>query len=246
MKKVIKSILANFGLEVRKINPNKVYVSKDKLFTMKSALLRCTERGIKINTVIDVGASDGRWSKLCMNAYPLANYLLIEAQEGHVDKLEDVCKYNNNVSYINAAAGLEDGTVYFNDEDLFGGQASAEAQNGNYKEVPAIAIDNEVKRRSLNPPYLLKLDTHGFEIPILEGAKSVIKSAELVVVETYNYQITNDSLRYFEMCDYMKKLGFYPIEMVDFMLREYDNSFWQMDTFFIKGTDKSFDYKSYK
>jgi FkbM family methyltransferase len=246
MKKTIKKILANFGLELKKINPNKIYISKNKTFTMRSALIRCAERGIDINTVIDVGASDGRWSQLCLKTYPNANYLLVEAQKGHVNNLNEFCNTHKNVAYVLAAAGPKDGTVYFNDEALFGGQASTDQLKGKQIEVKAISIDNEVKRRDLKPPYLLKLDTHGFEVPIIEGAKDVIIGAELVIIETYNYQLTNDSLKFYEMCDYMKRLGFYPIEIVDLMLREYDNTFWQMDTFFVKSADKSFSYTSYK
>ena len=40
-------------------------------------------------------------------------------------------------------------------------------------------LDKEIQKRKLRPPYLLKLDTHGFEIPILEGAKEIISKAEL-------------------------------------------------------------------
>lgn len=44
----------------------------------------------------------------------------------------------------------------------------------------------------------------------------------------------------------MEKLGFSSIKMVDFMLRKHDNSFWQMDTFFIPSTHKSFLTNSYQ
>ena len=37
---------------------------------------------MNVATVIDVGASDGRWSGEIMQHFPSASYLLIEAQEG--------------------------------------------------------------------------------------------------------------------------------------------------------------------
>ena len=113
-------------------------------------------------------------------------------------------------------------------------------------EVPVISIDNEIKRRGLNPPYLIKLDTHGFEVPILKGALETITNAELIIIETYNYQLTEESLLYFQMSEYMASLGFSSIEVVDFMLRKHDSSFWQMDTFFIPSTGKEFSYNSYE
>ena len=111
--------------------------------------------------------------------------------------------------------------------------------------MPVISLDTVIEKRQLKPPYLLKLDTHGFEVPILEGAKDVLKHSELVIIETYNYKLTDDSLKYYEMCKYMEDLGFSTIEMVDFMQRTYDNSFWQMDTFFIPSNHKAFTYNSY-
>lgn len=241
---MIRKMLSIFGLEIKKINRN--ITSKKQFFTMQSALERCFERGLNVKSVIDVGASDGRWSEMCLAILPKANYLLVEAQEGHVENLAKFCEKHSTTSFVHAAAGPSDGKVYFDEGDLFGGLASTEALKNNCIEVDAIALDNEINRRKLEPPYLLKLDTHGFELPILEGAKQLLKLSELVIIETYNYKLTNDSLKYYEMCHYMEKLGFSPIEMVDFELRTYDNSFWQMDTFFIKSSNTSFNYNSYK
>jgi hypothetical protein len=57
-------------------------------YTDDAALLRLKTRGVEINTVIDVGASDERWSDRCMAHYPDAKYLLIEAQRLHKESLE--------------------------------------------------------------------------------------------------------------------------------------------------------------
>lgn len=149
------------------------------------------------------------------------------------------------MDYILKAAGRNNGFIYFDNSDLMGGEASETPFKKNCITVPVTSIDEEVKKLNLKPPYLIKLDTHGFEIPIIEGALNTIKDAELVIIETYNYKLTNNSLKYFEMCDYMEKLGFSSIEMVDFLLRTNDNSFWQMDTFFIRSDRKEFTYNSF-
>jgi hypothetical protein len=80
----------------------------------------------------------------------------------------------------------------------------------------------------------------------LEGAQDALKQAELVIIETYNFQLNNDSLKYYQMCKYMEDLGFSSIEMVDSMLRLFDKSFWQMDTFFIPSNSKEFNYRGYQ
>src|ERR1051326_9091564 len=51
--------------------------------TLDGALDRLRSRKIDVATVIDVGASDGRWSAELLRVYPRAQYLLIEANGVH-------------------------------------------------------------------------------------------------------------------------------------------------------------------
>lgn len=237
---MINSIL-NFKREISEFIRSQI---NGENVTMRGGLKRCSQRGINPRTIIDIGASNGQWSKLCMETFPEADYLLVDAQDAHTDDLKKFVNKNKNAQFIVAAAGKKDGKIYFDNHAKLGGLAS-DTPFKNGVEVPVISLDNEVKRKQLKGPYLLKLDTHGFEVPILDGAKEIMKSAELIIMETYNFQITNDSLKYYQMCAYMEELNFSPIEMVDLMLRKNDKSFWQMDTFFIPSDSKEFKHNSY-
>jgi len=240
IKKTIKKIFNILGFEIVQN-----YKRQDN-FIMSKALERCYKRGIKINTVIDVGASNGMWTEQCMNIYPDANYLLFEAQEIHKKALDKFVNKHKNIDYILAVAGNKKGKIFFDNKLAFGGQAYEKKISENLVELPVSTIDIETKKRKLQAPFLIKLDTHGFEIPILEGATETLDKAELLIIETYNYKLTDNSLRYWEMNVYLEKLGFLPIEIVDFRLRKKDNSFWQMDTFYIKSTRKEFKYNQFK
>lgn len=130
-----------------------------------------------------------------MKYIPNANYFLVEAQREHEEGLIKFKKDNKKGDYIIAVAGNKEGSIFFDKSDFFSGIASNEKINENYTEIPMISLDSEIKKRNLVAPYLLKLDTHGFELPILEGAKDIIKNAELIIIETYNYKLTKDSLK---------------------------------------------------
>lgn len=214
--------------------------------SMQSAIARCKSRGVEVATVIDVGASDGRWSKDCKTIYTSANYLLVEAQQGHKAALEAYSNAEEGVDYILAAAGKKAGKIYFDASDLFGGLASEKPFEANNIEVPVVRLDDVIRDRNLSGPFLLKLDTHGYEIPILEGASELLEKASLVIIETYNFQLTRDSLRYWEMCAHMETLGFLPVENVDLKLRAKDQAFWQMDTFFVRKDSELFSYPHFK
>ena len=79
LNKIVKYTFKQFGFRISRIQEE---------LTMEGALKRCTNRGLKVNSVIDVGASDGRWSKSCMDFLPDSNYLLVEAQDAHRNSLE--------------------------------------------------------------------------------------------------------------------------------------------------------------
>ncbi len=221
-------------------------LTRGSYFTQDAALKRCKQRGLEIATVIDVGASNGQWTDLCMQYYPDAKYLLVEAQIDHEKSLIEFKNKHSNVEYIICAAGNEDGEIFFNNEKLLGGIASEKSFNENSIRVPMFTIDTLIKKFNIQPPYLIKLDTHGFEVPIIEGSINALEKTNLFIAEVYNYRLSEKALKYYEMCAYMERLGFSTIEIVDFLSRKYDNSLWQMDMFFIPSKRKEFTYNEYE
>lgn len=101
-------------------------------------------------------------------------------------------------------------------------------------------VDAEVARLSLAGPFLLKLDTHGFEIPIFEGAASTLDQTSLLIVEAYNFELRPGALRFHELCTYLGGRGFRPLDVVDVMRRPGDDVLWQFDLFFARNDSREF------
>lgn len=234
--KIINGFLRKFGYELLPANKN---------ISMASVLSRRAECGLKINSVIDIGASNGSWSKMARQYFPNAFYMLIEANDVHTQDLLNFKSQYPNVDYIVAAAGDSIGEIYFDANDPFGGQASHSLHSQNYITVPMTTVDEQVKQKFLHPPFLLKLDTHGFEAPILKGAQDTLKKTDLIIIETYNFKLTPDSLKFWEMCSHMEEYGFRPIDLCDPLHRPKDHAFWQMDIFFVPGTNREFRSNTY-
>lgn len=222
-------------------------VGEDKnITTLEGALQRCTYHTPEINTVIDVGASDGRWSKICLRYYSQAKYLLIEAQNPHLPALENFTKdKKSQIDYIISAAGDADTSINFDASDLLGGIASHSAFDKNNIVVPMVKVDTLVADRHLRPPYLIKLDTHGFELPILDGAKETLKNTALIVIETYNFNFTNENLRFHQMTLKLEELGFRCVDLSDPLHRPFDKSLYQFDLYFIPATHPLFSDNQY-
>lgn len=255
MKKLINGLLKTVGLRLSRIpvstTPPVVTTTKANdprlsQQTMTAALYRMRERGLKPSTVIDVGASNGCWSEKCMTYFPESYYFLVEAQAPHQPDLDKFKAMHKNVDFTIAAAGDKKGDIYFDASDMFGGLASDKPFEKNNIVVPVNSIDNWVADHNLKPPYVIKLDTHGYEVPIINGAVETLKKTELIIVEVYNYRLQDNALRFYEFCDYMERQGFRPVEAVDLMQRKKDNSFWQMDLFFVPKTYVNIDYPHYE
>jgi FkbM family methyltransferase len=240
MKALIKRALRSLGIHVARVG------SPGDRCTMEGAFRALAARKHAFRTVIDIGASDGRWSDELMRFFPQCQYLLVEAQAFHEPALREYCARHPNTQYVLAAAGKTAGKVFFEvGEDPFGGQASA-APAADRVEVPVVTIDAEVAARRLPGPYLLKFDTHGFELPILEGAAETLRNTDVIVMECYNFRISPECLTFPEMCAWLGERGFRCIDLADPLHRPHDDAFWQMDLVFARDTRPEFAYQRYR
>ena len=119
--------------------------------------------------------------------------------------------------------------------DLDGsGISSGSVSDGKNRKVAVRRIDNEIKTLDLVGPFIVKFDTHGYEVPILEGCAGILSDVELFIIECYGFRIAERSLLFWEMCQEMDRLGFALFDLVDVMRRPKDGAFWQCDAFFIR------------
>ncbi len=236
-RRLVKRLLATSGYTLTKIDPARP--------TMARAMQAIRARQHPIHTVIDIGASDGQWSRALMPYYPQAQYLLIEAQPVHEKALQAFCLEHANARYVLAAAGSEAGELYFDASHPLGGQAAYTPFPAHNIVVPVTAVDLEVQKHRLPGPFLLKLDTHGFEMPILRGAQATLAQTEVIVIECYNFAIAPECLLFYEMAAHLTDLGFRCADVVDVMYRPHDNLLWQMDMVFIRAERPEFAHLNY-
>jgi FkbM family methyltransferase len=237
IKKLLRRHLRKHRLEA---------VPADSLPTLANALRRLQARNIPITTIIDVGASNGCWSEKIIAIYPRADVLCIEAQAAHQPALERFQALHPRARVVISAAGNKPGEIYFDGGDLFGGQASSTPFAKNNVVVPVTTIDAEVARNQLRGPFLVKLDTHGYEVPILEGAERTLAQTDLLMIEVYNFKIGDQALLFFELCAWLGKKGFGCLDLYDLMHRPSDNAFWQMDILFARADRPEFQSSSYR
>ena len=200
-------------------------------------------------SIIDVGASNGQWSLVARHFWPQARVHLVEALAHWQQALIEVCGQQTGFSHVLAAAGSEDaGELSFGNvsdtDDPYAGAVGVAGQAGSWQ-VPQVTLAGEAKRAGLKPPYLIKLDTGGFELPILAGAAPLLPDTSLAVIEVYNFHTNPHGVLFHEICQLMSEKGFRTVDLSDPLWRSHDNSLWQFDLFFVRADRPEFKFSGY-
>lgn len=241
MKKILKfiaeEVIGITGLVlVRKSDPrNRAVMPRSLEFLSKTT---------NISTIIDIGASDGRWSLEAKKYFNRSKFHLIEGNKSHEEALMKNLTKLNDASYTLKVAGSKLGDIYFDDKDLFGGIASNQP-NANYSKMEATTIDHEVSSKQLIGPFLIKFDTHGFEKQILIGAKETLKNTNAILMECYNFKISENALLFWEMCAFLEENGFRTADIVNQLHRPSDDFLWQIDILFLRSDRPAFNRNTY-
>lgn len=222
LQRTINRVLAPAGLHLAR---------RDRAFDMDGVLERARLRGLQPKTVIDIGASDGIWSLRTHRHFPKAKFLLFEPLLERRPALEAL-RERHGFDYVPAVAGAQVGKVSFSIDPSLDGSGVAGPGATATRDVPVETIDAAVSARALDGPYILKLDTHGYEVPVLSGASAVLDKTQLLIVEAYNFTLTPGCLRFHELCAWLEVRGFRCCDLADLMRRPRDGVFWQMDLAF--------------
>jgi len=240
IKDLIRSALRKSGWELRRFG----VVPRT---TMTASLQWLASRNLNIQTILDVGASDGRWSQHCMQFFPAAKYVIFEPQPVHSQALDAFANTSGGkVQVVKKAVGAAEGHTFFDISVPMGGALLKDGNGASALKVEMTTVDTATAELHTAGPYLLKLDTHGFERSILGGSQSTLANSAALIIEAYNYNVTDEAFLFWELCAYLAERGFRPIDLVDVGHRVRDQSLWQMDLVFIRSTWEGFKYIHYQ
>ena len=161
-------------------------------------LLHLRWLGFKPGCIYDVGSSNTVWSVMAGLVYPSANLELFEplaeiSDAYLVGKLAHPVIRTflecGNYRIHAVALGNKNGRCSFNRFENDAGSTSLEldrnAPTARVFDLPVHRMDDFVSAKGLSAPDLIKLDTQGSEMEILEGAPRSLACASVVFVECW-------------------------------------------------------------
>jgi FkbM family methyltransferase len=198
-----------------------------------AVLAQATAESAEVATVIDVGAAFGDWSVACSRCFPDARYVLVEPLEEYAPFLRRSTARLRDATEVRAAAAERSGTLKLNvHADLVGTsrfEEAGEELETMAREVRAVALDELAAELGLRPRYVLKVDVQGAELRVLEGARSIVADAALVVLEVSFFPIFVGGSTFEEVVAWVREAGLVVYDVTNLLYRPLDGALAQAD-----------------
>ena len=213
MKKIINSITSVFGYKFKKTR----WLYEKNLNLIKSL------NSNNINSIIDVGANNGQFAeeifKNGFNGYVLSFEPLKIEHSNLLDKKIKMKKYNWEIAErcglgasekkleINIS-GMRQSSSILNISEIHTSLYPKSA-NIDKEKISIFPLDNFYNKiTNMKKNILVKIDTQGYELEILKGAKKTLDYINAIYVEVSLVELYKNQPLFDEILGYVKKAGF--------------------------------------
>jgi FkbM family methyltransferase len=155
--------------------------------SQRNALLRLKALGFTPTTIYDIGAYRGGWSRLAVEIFPTASFVLFEANADNAAYL----KAFGHRHFIVALDGADAIKTFFVPRCGDATGASLYLENTSHyadenliaRKIATSRLDALVETNGLPPPNLVKIDVQGAEMDVIMGATHTIDCCDALIAE---------------------------------------------------------------
>lgn len=182
-------------------------------------------------TIWDVGAHVGDWTRKIAKSFPEASFVLFEANHALEGKLA-ATGWPHYMVALSESAGRRPFYAIGGTGDSFYQERTNLYEEVVPPEVVTTTLDILATTESLGFPDLLKVDTQGSELDILEGAQRILPSTRLVYLECPLRSYNHGAPHLNEYVLFMEAQGFLPFSIHEIHNQRSDRSIVQIDILF--------------
>jgi len=197
------------------------------------------KKGYFPDTILDIGAHHGNWTKSMKHIYNDSKYYLFEGIDYPQLKqfTNDITVYN---ILLNDKIEQVDWFEMQNTGDSFFKEKTNHFINCNSVKRDTIDLNTHILQNNIlqdSKNILIKIDCQGAEIPILKGASTILEKTDFIILETPLFGQYNEGVPTFlEHLTFMDSIGFNTYDIID---NHYVNDFnLQVDVLFINKNHK--------
>jgi FkbM family methyltransferase len=172
-----------------------------------------------INLVLDVGANTGQFGQSLRHRGYAGRIISFEPVKEAFKALENAARGDDLWTTSNLALGPSSGVMAinvsknsqfssFNNLTEAATSFDPDAEVKASESVVVKTLDEAAPPRDASSNILLKIDTQGYERPVLEGAKETLERVSGVLLELPIINIYKDNWRFHEAVAYMHESGF--------------------------------------
>lgn len=197
------------------------------------------------HTIIDVGVATG--TPWLYDSFPSSYLVLIEPNDDFEPILRAVCAARDGEFHIFAAGATEFLTT-LNINRLTPSSSSlfrlscesqmifATDQASQIREERLVQVRplDSIYNARFKAPFLLKIDTEGFELSVITGAGKFLEATEVVIVEVNVRKRFEGSYRFCDLIDAMRLKDFHLFDIVDLGQFGVNGPLMYMDVVFVK------------
>ena len=194
-------------------------------------------KGFNPKFIVDVGAHLGNFAKGCQDLWPSVDIHMFEANPYAEDHLKQI-GFPYTISLLTDTVG-DSYTYYMTNEWVLSTGNSIYRENTlHYDDSHIIeqnlvsdTLDNILREETRNID-LLKLDTQGSEIKILNGAKTLLNRTKYILIECSVYEYNLGGCLIGDVFSFMNEHNFKLIDIVDIQYLEEGFVLNQVDLLF--------------